>query len=101
MTEITREQELQLEYIELKELTDETKALLEAKRQEIIEASGGNAFQGQYLSMSVNQRRGNIDYPSLFRFHNISDQEQDAYRRESTTSFTLRINPAGQQIEGE
>jgi len=96
---MTREQELQLEYIELKQLTDETKALLEAKRQEIIEASGGNAFQGQYLSLSVNQRRGNIDYPSLFRFHNINETEQDAYRRESTQSYTIRINPV--DPEGE
>ncbi len=84
---------LQEEYIHLKRLAEETDVNLKAKRQEIIDASGGEGFIGRLLSLKKSMRKGGIDYKSLFRFYNIDVATQDTYRAPTTETFTLKINP--------
>ena len=85
--------QLQQDYIEAKKVADEAKAQVDSIRTEIIEASGNESFQGRLLTMKKFTRKGNIDYKTLFNFYEISETEQDAYRRASTTLFTITINP--------
>lgn len=91
---LTREEalELQEEYIELKQAFDEIKAQLEEKKQRIIDEAGGESFDGRLLSLKVGSRIGSVDYTSLLRFHDITTEETNAYRREPSTTFTIKIN---------
>lgn len=85
--------QLQQDYIAAKAQLDEAKALVDGIKAEIIQASGGEPFNGRLLELKRTTRRGNIDYASLFRFHEITEAEQDAYRRDSTTVMSIYVHP--------
>lgn len=85
--------ELQEAYVAAKEQLDQAKALVDGIKAEIIELSGGEPFQGRLLQLKRTQRQGSIDYASLFRFHEITTEEQNAYRRDPTTVFSIYVNP--------
>ena len=94
MAGLTAEEALELQelYVEQKQALDEIKVELEETKQRIIDASGGASFNGRVLSLKVGTRVGSVDYTSLLRFHEITTEETNAYRRPTTTTYTIKIN---------
>ena len=91
---LTAEEALELQelYVEQKQALDEIKTQLEETKQRIIDESGGVSFNGRLLSYTVGSRIGSVDNTSLYRFHDITTEEVNAFRREPTVTHTIKVN---------